>query len=558
MGETRTARLFNSVRLAFAVVLSLTFAAMLCAGMPAWAHAAEITAADGVIDTQAELADAISQANAAEDDSIIRLGGDIEVTASGIAFNINNAKGKSITIDGDDGNGGRYSISGNIATSSSVSKMFAVYSDAAFTNVAIENSGAAGRCIDTREAIDLALSNVSLKAQGSGNTQPLTIGGSADGAALTLSGVDIDATPAGYGIIVFVKSDIVISQGSDITGYAALNMASGSAGSTVSVTDSALHGQNSFDGASSNYGTVAVRDSDITLDLVNSSITASTSNTDVQALFSVGGKGLSVSVEGSSSLSYTGNSRVFSYVSGFGATDVTLSISGGSFAIDDTFTEDMLKASLVDGASAGPLEDGSIVVVPAHECPSAGYTDVDQNAWYHEPVDFVVENGLMGLGTGDKFMPLEDASRAMFVTVLWRYAGEPSSDVEVRFPDVKAGAWYYDAVRWAVSAGVITGYSDGPDKGKFGPNDGVTREQMAVILNRFAKAQGDEAALQASAIDSFPDADKVSTWARGGMGWAVENGIITGVAGKYLAPADIAERSQVAAVIQRLDALTNG
>lgn len=546
--------------------LAITLAALLAlsASPSAWASQpagpdAELAAnATSAVSTQEELAAAIEAANAASEDAVIKLTGDIEVTGSGIIFTIQNANGARITVDGDDGNGGRYAISGNVGTANNVSKMFAVYTDASFENVDIVNSGANGRCIDTRAAVDLTLDNVSLAAQGSGNTQPLTIGGSENGTSVTMTASRIDATPAGYGIIVFVKSDIAINQGSNIAGYAAVYMKSGSGGSTVSVSGSSLHGDNIFDGTSSNFGTVAVEASDIALDVVDSSVTANATGEDVQALFSVSAQGLDINVEGASELTYEGNSRVFNYSSGFGATDVSMGISGGTFAVDDSFTEEMLKAYLVDGATASPIENGLIRVTPTHNCPSAGFEDVDQSAWYHEAVDFAVENGLMGVGTEDKFMPLENANRAMFVTVLWRYAGEPAVDegaTTTSFPDVKQGAWYYDAVMWATSKGIVSGYTDGPDKGKFGPDDGIGREQMAVILHRFATGESGGILPTATSLDSFPDADKVSSWALSGMEWAVDNGIITGVAGKYLDPTSIAQRAQVATVIQRLDSL---
>lgn len=158
----------------------------------------------------------------------------------------------------------------------------------------------------------------------------------------------------------------------------------------------------------------------MTLNIEDAAVTANATNADIQALFSVRAKNLSLNVSGDSDLTYEGNSRAFIYTTGFGATDVAMAISGGTFAIDDSFTEDMLKAYLVDGATAGALEDGTITVTPAHKCPSAGFVDVDQNAWYHGPVDFVVENGIITGVAGKYLAPADIAQRAQVAAVIAR------------------------------------------------------------------------------------------------------------------------------------------
>ena len=115
-------------------------------------------------------------------------------------------------------------------------------------------------------------------------------------------------------------------------------------------------------------------------------------------------------------------------------------------------------------------------------CPMAPFTDADRNAWYHDGVHYCVEHGLM-MGTSQTtFTPDIVTTRGMIVTILWRLKGSPIVGDSLDYDDVKAEDWYGEAVRWADSVGVVTGYGNG----KFGPNDTITREQMAAMLWRYA------------------------------------------------------------------------
>ena len=182
-------------------------------------------------------------------------------------------------------------------------------------------------------------------------------------------------------------------------------------------------------------------------------------------------------------------------------------------------------------------------------CPSAKFTDVSASQWYHEAVDYAVVNGLFA-GTSDTtFSPNESMTRGMLVTVLWRLAGKPEAKTAASFQDVDAQQYYAEAVAWAAENGIVAGTSDTT----FSPNAKVTREQMAAILYRYAKLNGVDVSKTADLKD-FPDADKVASYAKDAMAWAVESGIISGTlkGGKtYLDPTGSATRAQVASILMR-------
>ena len=173
------------------------------------------------------------------------------------------------------------------------------------------------------------------------------------------------------------------------------------------------------------------------------------------------------------------------------------------------------------------------------------FSDVKAGDWFCDEVLYVKDNGLMN-GIGDnKFGPDMQMDRAMLVTVLYRLNGEPEVSGENKFADVKEGSYYHDAVIWANENKITTGYDDGT----FKPHASVTREQMAAFLYRYAEYL--EADVSASAdLGSYPDAAKVSSWAKDAMEWAVGAGIINGTDGK-LDPAGYAIRAQVATVLMR-------
>ena len=179
-------------------------------------------------------------------------------------------------------------------------------------------------------------------------------------------------------------------------------------------------------------------------------------------------------------------------------------------------------------------------------CPSTNFTDVEENGWYHTGVDFMVKNGFMNGVADDAFDVDGNLTRAQLVTILYRIAGEPETTATNPFADVADGQWYTNAVIWAAENGIVKGVNTTT----FAPNDQITREQIATILFRYAKAEKVEGKLA-----GFPDAEKVSDYAADAMAWAVEQGLINGISesdGKtYLAPQETATRAQIAVILMR-------
>ena len=178
---------------------------------------------------------------------------------------------------------------------------------------------------------------------------------------------------------------------------------------------------------------------------------------------------------------------------------------------------------------------------------SEKFIDVPKNAWYVDEVSFAVSRGLFG-GTGENtFEPESSMTRAMLVTVLWRYEEEPEAE-ESAFTDVDRSpeSWYRDAVDWAAANGIVGGIGDN----KFDPDGNVTREQMAAILYRYAGKKGFSTSRRGD-VSNFPDENEISkSWALEPLQWAVGEKLIAGSDGKLL-PQGNATRAQVATILMR-------
>ena len=175
-------------------------------------------------------------------------------------------------------------------------------------------------------------------------------------------------------------------------------------------------------------------------------------------------------------------------------------------------------------------------------CPSAAFTDVEENVWYHDGIDFMVRNGYMNGVAADTFDVEGSLTRAQLVTVLYRIAGEPETSAAIPFADVADGQWYTKAIVWAAENGIVKGVNETT----FAPNDPITREQIAVILYRYAHEENTED----GKLTSFPDAKDISGYALEAMNWAVARGLINGSDGKLL-PQDTATRAQIAVILAR-------
>ena len=179
-----------------------------------------------------------------------------------------------------------------------------------------------------------------------------------------------------------------------------------------------------------------------------------------------------------------------------------------------------------------------------------GFPDVKEGAWYYDAVKYVALRDYMGGYSNGNFGPADNLKRQDFVLILARIAGADLSKYEnktSKFSDVKKGAYYYSAVIWAVENGIIGGYSNG----KFGVGDNITREQVATILYRYIDSP--TVANVDKTLSKFKDYKKISSYAKAPLAWAVQNGVISGMADGRIAPSEGASRAQIAVIIMRLD-----
>ena len=177
------------------------------------------------------------------------------------------------------------------------------------------------------------------------------------------------------------------------------------------------------------------------------------------------------------------------------------------------------------------------------QTPQTTFMDVPASAWYYDAVEYVYENGLMSGVSGGWFAPNDTLTRAMLVQTLYAMEGRPAA-ASAGFADVASGDWYASAVNWAAANGVVSGVSETG----FGPNNALTREQLALILYRFAQYKGYDVT-GTSNLDAYADGSSVSGWAAEAMGWAVDAGLISGVGGNQIAPTGTASRAQVAQIL---------
>lgn len=206
-----------------------------------------------------------------------------------------------------------------------------------------------------------------------------------------------------------------------------------------------------------------------------------------------------------------------------------------------------------DGTAEFPFDHASqyaiVIDTDSHEPVELPFTDVPEGAWYEDAAAYVYKHGLMAGTSATTFAPEVTTSRAMIATILWRMAGSPVVNYAMTYTDVAQGQWYSEAVRWATSEGVVTGYGNG----LFGTNDPITREQFAAMLWRYAKEQGYDVSIgENTNILSYTDVADLSEYAISAMQWAVGAGIINGTGdGSTLTPQGQATRAQAAVMLMR-------
>ena len=185
------------------------------------------------------------------------------------------------------------------------------------------------------------------------------------------------------------------------------------------------------------------------------------------------------------------------------------------------------------------MPDQDVTISATFSRGTLPFTDVKRTDWFYDAVSFTYNMGIMDGVETNKFSPSTTITRGMVVTMLWRMAGEPYAS-GTYFDDVSYGRYYTTAVAWSARNNII----EGSGANTFGVNDPITREQLAVILYRYAKYMN--YSTTTSSLYGYDDANKVSSWAKDAMGWAVRNGVIGGVTNTTLCPNNTATRAEVA------------
>ena len=237
---------------------------------------------------------------------------------------------------------------------------------------------------------------------------------------------------------------------------------------------------------------------------------------------------------------------------------VTLTVSGeGTLTVTDANGKTVALTDLGSGKYTFKMPSAKVSVSfktttdqpcdGGKDCPSAPFTDVDTAKWYHLSVDYVLTHKMMNGVSSRAFAPNANLTRGMLVQILYNLEGKPKGTA-ANFSDVQADTWYAEAVGWAASNKVVTGYADGT----FRPNAAVTREQAAAILYRYAQSKGIDVSVgENTNILSYVDVQQASEYAIPALQWAVGAGVLNGKNGGRLAPTGTATRAEIAAIMQR-------
>ena len=208
-----------------------------------------------------------------------------------------------------------------------------------------------------------------------------------------------------------------------------------------------------------------------------------------------------------------------------------------------------VQKALVTEETLKKLTDAEAAIEELKKQDEWSYEDVAEDDWFYDEVYFVTEKDLMtGIVPKEIFGPFEKLNRAQFATILYRMEGEPAVETDQGFRDVVKGEWYADGVNWAAEKGIVNGYDGGES---FGPADMITREQMAVMLYRYAQYKGYDIT-KSEDYDAFEDASEVSAYAVDAMKWAVGNGIIKGKDSTYIDPLGETIRGECAVMLARV------
>jgi len=237
---------------------------------------------------------------------------------------------------------------------------------------------------------------------------------------------------------------------------------------------------------------------------------------------------------------------------------VTLTVTPDSGYVLDTLTVTNAKGSVLKltGKGSGKytftmpggkvsVEARFVLAGETHDCPSLAFADLNTSAWYHEAVDYVLSQGVMGGYGAGRFGPNEKLSRAQLAQLLYNLAGRPAVTGASPFTDVADGAWCADAVIWASANNIVSGYGDG----RFAPDAPITREQLAVMLYRYEQHLGGGFTGAWMFLMNYSDVAAVSDYAYEAMCWCTMNGVIHGYADGRLNPKGPATRAQAAQML---------
>ena len=212
----------------------------------------------------------------------------------------------------------------------------------------------------------------------------------------------------------------------------------------------------------------------------------------------------------------------------------------------DDYSNDYGSESWNDDSSSSSSGTTTTPTTPANPVPdkTMPFTDVKSNDWYYQSVQYAYDNGLFSGVSHDSFAPGDSMDRSMLVTVLHSLDGKPAAG-KGGFTDVADGAWYANAVAWAAEHGIVSGVSDSA----FAPNGAITREQLAVMLYRYAQYKGYDVSKTAD-LSGYADQGSISDWAAQAVQWACGSGLMTGRSANSLAPAGTLTRAEAATMLK--------
>ena len=152
----------------------------------------------------------------------------------------------------------------------------------------------------------------------------------------------------------------------------------------------------------------------------------------------------------------------------------------------DIFNKKLTLKGYANKEDTEPSYESEVILIPVDDIEEVPFKDVSETVWYYNSVKYCYDNGIIMGTTDTTFSPNNNLTRANLVTILWRMEGNQKVSGSLKFSDVKSQEYYYDAVNWAASKGIVNGYEDG----KFRPNNNITREQLATILMNYARYKG--------------------------------------------------------------------